>query len=392
VAFTYRGLERLEARLDAFAGYEDFRQGMFARARRYLGDLGDNDPVRWDDPLRQESHALFTVYGDSATARDEAARSLAAELGRAGLSVVHDQRADMLEGNREHFGFTDGFSQPALSGIAEGRRSRRGEGVQHSRVRRLWDGEWREVRVGEVLLGHRDEDGVIPGEDEPLLLNGTFMVWRKLEQHVDAFQEWLAGEAGPAREAQTALKAQILGRWPDGVSLVRSPASGGAYAARHADANAPHAPEINDFTYKSDPDGICCPLGAHVRRANPRDALGFYTERTRRNRIIRRGMPYVDPDGSRGLIFVCFNASITRQFEQIQGQWLMSGDAFGLGAQRDFLTAGLDPGQASERMTIHGDRAQPPRFVMRDRQFVTVHGGHYLFVPGIAALRRIAAG
>ncbi len=108
-----------------------------------------------------------------------------------------------------------------------------------------------------------------------------------------------------------------------------------------------------------------CPLGAHVRRSNPRDALGFRTERTRRNRIIRRGLPYVDRDETRGLIFVCFNASITRQFEQIQGNWLMSGDTFGVGAERDFLTAGLDPGQSSLRMTIQGDRDQPPLFLQR---------------------------
>jgi hypothetical protein len=129
-----------------------------------------------------------------------------------------------------------------------------------------------------------------------------------------------------------------------------------------------------------------------VRRANPRDALGFRTERTRRNRLIRRGMPYVDPDGSRGLVFVCFNASIMRQFEQVQGNWLMGGDTFGLGDQRDFLTAGLDPGQASLRMTIQGDRAHPPSFVERTTPFVTVRGGYYLFVPGLKALRKIAAG
>ena len=138
-----------------------------------------------------------------------------------------------------------------------------------------------------------------------------------------------------------------------------------------------------------------CPLGAHVRRSNPRDALGFRTERTRRNRIIRRGLPYVERDEtddreSRGLIFVCFNASIARQFEQIQGNWLMGGDTFGLGAERDFLTAGLDPGQSSIRMTIQGDRRRPPAFITRTEQFVTVRGGHYLFVPGLAALRRIA--
>jgi hypothetical protein len=105
-------------------------------------------------------------------------------------------------------------------------------------------------------------------------------------------------------------------------------------------------------------------------------------------------MPYVE-DGdppARGLIFVCFNASITRQFEQIQGNWLMGGDTFGLGAERDFLTGGIDPGRPAVRMTIQGDRRRPPRFLSRREQFVTVRGGHYLFVPGIAALGRIAGG
>jgi hypothetical protein len=68
----------------------------------------------------------------------------------------------------------------------------------------------------------------------------------------------------------------------------------------------------------------------------------------------------------------------------------MGGDTFGLGAERDFLTAGIDSGQPSVRMTIQGDRAHPPSFITRDRQFVTVRGGHYLFVPGLTALAGIA--
>jgi hypothetical protein len=101
-------------------------------------------------------------------------------------------------------------------------------------------------------------------------------------------------------------------------------------------------------------------------------------------------MPYQDREPpARGLIFVCFNASIARQFEQIQGSWLMQGDTFGLGADRDFLTGGLDHAGDTTRMTIQGDRAHPPQFLTRDRQFVTVRGGYYLFVPGIEALRRM---
>jgi Dyp-type peroxidase family len=387
VAFTHPGLKAIGVDDAPFRPFSDFREGMQARARAQLGDLGANDPHHWDPELTQEIHALFTVYGRTADVRRDAARGLADELVAAGIAVVHCQRADLLEGSREQFGFRDGFSQPALHGVSEDRRSRRGEGVQRPRLR-LTGEAWRDVKLGEFVLGHEDEDGVVPGGRDPLLRNGTFMVWRKLEQDVDAFTNWIETHAGDGPDARDALRAKILGRWPNGDSLIRRPASRaygtGAGEPRHHDL------EINDFTYAGDADGVRCPLGAHVRRCNPRDALGFRTERSRRNRIIRRGLPYVDRDESRGLIFVCFNASIARQFEQVQGNWLMGGDTFGIGAERDFLTAGLDPGQSSVRMTIQGDRRHPPSFITRTQQFVTVRGGHYLFVPGLSALRTLA--
>lgn len=387
VAFTHAGLAHLRVDLTSFAQFPDFIDGMYHRARTYLGDLGDNDPDNWDPRLPQDVHILFTVYGLGVDERDRAMDEIGQELRAADMTILHPQRADMLQGGREHFGFRDGFSQPALPGVAEDRRSRRGEGVQRPRLR-LTGQEWRDVALGEFVLGHRDEDGVVPGGRDPLLVNGTFMVWRKLEQDVEAFNGWLREQAGDDPDAARLIKAQILGRWPDGVSLIRRPAASGAYP--HDDIERPgHHPQINDFSYRHDPDGLGCPLGAHVRRANPRDALGFRTERTRRNRMIRRGMPYVDDDGSRGLVFVCFNASLTRQFEQVQRNWLMGGDTFGLGADRDFLTAGLDSGQPTVRMTIQGDRTRPPAFITRDRQFVTVRGGYYLFVPGLRALRQM---
>jgi Dyp-type peroxidase family len=389
VALTHSGLQILEADPAPFARFTDFTEGMQARARVRLGDLGDNDPDHWDAALKEEIHALFTVYGRSRDVRRDAARALSGELGDAGMAVVHHQCADLLKGGREHFGFRDGFSQPALEGVSEDRRSRRGEGVQRPR-RRLTGEAWRNVKLGEFVLGHEDEDGVVAGGRDPLLVNGTFMVWRKLRQDVDAFARWIEAHAGDSDAAQDALRAKILGRWPSGDSLVRRPAAT-TYRAGDDDPRG-HDLEINDFTYAEDAAGVRCPLGAHVRRSNPRDALGFRTERSRRNRIIRRGLPYVDRDESRGLIFVCFNASIARQFEQIQGNWLMGGDAFGLGVERDFLTAGLDPGQPSVRMTIQGDRRRPPSFITRTQQFVTVRGGHYLFVPGLSALRTIAGG
>ncbi|HWX52810.1 MAG TPA: hypothetical protein VNY34_05935, partial [Solirubrobacteraceae bacterium] len=238
--------------------------------------------------------------------------------------------------------------------------------------------------LGEFLLGFEDEDGITAGGEDPydVLRNGTFMVWRKLEQHNARLEEFLA-RAEPNPRDRERLEAKIVGRWKDGTSLIVAP-----HQVDPPDSAQPPALPRNEFDYGSDEHGVSCPLGAHVRRANPRVGLKYGTERTKRHRIIRRGMPYED-GAQLGLIFVCFNASITRQFELIQGKWLMDGDAFGLGEDRDFLVGH----GAGGKMTIPGDGARPARFLRRPREpFVTTHGGYYLFVPGIPALRRIAAG
>jgi hypothetical protein len=136
-------------------------------------------------------------------------------------------------------------------------------------------------------------------------------------------------------------------------------------------------------------------VGAHIRRSNPRDALGFEGRLSFRHRIIRRGMPYGPPlpdgaledDGAeRGLVFVCFNASISRQFEGVQVQWLNDGNIFGLGHDKDYL---LGDARTTAKMTVQG---APPYFLAPQPSFVTTRGGEYLFVPGRAALRAIAAG
>jgi Dyp-type peroxidase family len=373
IAFTYEGLRELAPmRAPAvFAGYEDFRDGMRQRAVEKLGDEGGNHPDHWEARLVEpEAHMLFTLYARTGDQLADHVAWLHATLARAGaITDYHFQYAQTLAGKREHFGFLDGFSQPALRGD---RPPFNGEGVLDRCA------SWRGLHVGEFLLGHFDEDGWKPGYRQPLLKNGTFMVWRKLRQHVDVFEQWLTAEAGPDAAAQERLKAQLVGRWPrSGESLITAP---------YFDPGAKGSEPDNEFVYSADPRGTRCPLGAHVRRANPRDGLGYRTQRTKRNRIIRRGMPYSDLDGTKGLIFVCFQASISRQFELIQGHWLQDGDAFGLGGDRDFITAATP---AAARMTLPGDKIRPPRFLTRDTQFVTTRGGYYLFVPGIRALRRL---
>jgi Dyp-type peroxidase family len=376
VALTYRGLQALEVDELALVGFpEDFRQGMAARAKE-IGDTGHNAPSKWEDGFKTgEAHVLVTVYGVDETVRDQRLHAYEERVRQdPGLRVVREpQRADGLKDAREHFGFADGFSQPAVAGSG---RPAHGAGVQ----RRLFG--WRHLRLGEFVLGHVDEDGVVAGGDAALLRNGTFMVWRKLAQNVPLFRRWLRDLAGGQPDEQELVGAKVVGRWREGGSLIRSPDS------------PTRAGRGRGFTYSRDRDGLRCPLGAHVRRANPRDAMGWRTERTKRHRIIRRGMPYgpwLDEDApddgeDRGLIFVCLNASIARQFELIQRHWLLDGDAFGLGSDQDLLLAPADP---RGKMTVPG---RPPRFLGPQQQLVTTRGGEYLFVPGMAALRALADG
>jgi Dyp-type peroxidase family len=374
VALTACGLEALELDQAALTRFPaEFRIGMAARAEE-LGDVGPSAPEYWDGGLGTgQAHVLITVYAPTEAARDERMAFWKRQVDAGGLGLVHEQLADALRHSREHFGFADGFSQPAVEGT---KRDPRGEGVMRRFI------GWRRVRLGEFVLGHRDEDGVVAGRDLPLLRNGTFMVWRKLEQDVALFRRWIRELARGDPEEEDWLKAKIVGRWPNGDSLVRSP-----------DGQDP-GPGRNQFRYGRDLDGLRCPVGAHVRRAYPRDALGWRTERTKRSRLIRRGMPYgrpldegaTDPDDEkRGLIFVCLNASIARQFELVQGQWLGDGDAFGLGSSRDVLVAKPHP---TGTMTVQGS---PPRFLSPPGQFVWTRGGEYLFVPGMDALRALAA-
>jgi Dyp-type peroxidase family len=379
VAFTYTGLAALgldEALLASFP--PEFREGMAARAER-LGDRGPSAPSRWE-PGFADAHVLVTLYGLD-EARLEAGRDALRGVGEGAVTLVHEQRAAELEGRRDHFGFADGIAQPAIRG--SGVAPRPGDGQPDGR------GGWREVRTGEFLLGYEDEDGRLPeAPAAPFERNGTFMVYRKLAMDVAAFRRFVAEAGYPG--GPELLAAKIVGRWPDGTPLVRSPEAPDPSLA--ADPAA-----INDFSYRGDGDGLRCPAGAHIRRANPRDAPGFFEGRlTNRHRIIRRGRPYgaplaagaIDDDGvDRGLVFVCFNVSIWRQFETVQALWIDDGDPFGLGPDKDFLVG--EPHGTEGKMTIPG---RPPFFLKPQPRFVTMRGGAYLFRPSMSGLRWLASG
>ena len=394
VALTFEGLAALGLSDRALGTFpDDFRAGMEARAA-LLGDAGTNHPEHWDSGLRAgDVHLVITALATQPRllAQQRGWLDLLLAESAGGLALVHDVSTELLphpgqkQFAREHFGFADGLAQPTIAGERVGPWKKPGKGAPEP------EGGWRDLAPGEFVLGYLDEDGVEPKAPiAPFDRNASFLVVRKLEQDVAGFTAYLDEAAGGNAAEAELLAAKIVGRWRDGTPLVTSPEAPDERFAPGGEL----ADQMNEFRYNGDPEGLRCPLGSHIRRSNPRDAFGEDDRRTRRHRIIRRGMPYgpppadpAVPDGERrGLLFACYQASIERQFETIQRSWLGDGDVLGLGEETDFLLSGDEPGGT---MTIQGS---PPRFLPRASPFVMLKGGGYFFAPSISAVSALGYG
>lgn len=401
VALTYSGLRALGVADTVLAALpESFSEPIRERARRVLGDVGQSDPRRWVQGLGTErSHVLVMVHGNEGVGADDefsaAVELLETRAIEQGLTIVHEQDAEALDNRREHFGWADGFGQPSIEGAG---KSRAGQGVPQA------DGiTWRDLKAGEFVHGYGDEDDqIVSGPAAPLLRNGTYMVYRKLYQDVALFEAGLREDAvrygsnvpsNPPLEVDHLIElmaAKIVGRWRDGAAIELEP---NRRPVRSLLDEAERDPD-NDFRYfAEDFNGVICPRGAHIRRTNPRDALGWDGSLTRRHRIIRRGMPYgraldsehANDDGEdRGLIFICMNADFERQFEFIQSQWCNDGNAFGLGTEQDYL---LGDKCGAGKSTIPGD---PPHILATKPNVVTTRGSEYLLMPGLRVLGKLA--
>jgi deferrochelatase/peroxidase EfeB len=172
----------------------------------------------------------------------------------------------------------------------------------------------------------------------------------------------------------------MVGRWPSGAPLVKAP-----------DQDAEALADDNDFTYRDDPRGLACPIGAHIRRANPRDSLGTdpagSLRTSDRHRLLRRARSYdLGRDGGTGLYFICLAGDLGRQFEFVQHTWLNNATFNGLYDDADPLTGPRDPAGAT--FTVPG---RPVRRRYRGLpQFIRTRGGAYFFLPGISAVRYLA--
>ena len=367
IAFTYSGLKNLGLGQDALDVFSlPFQEGMAAPYRaRLLGDNEENAPAGWEwGAPNNPVDILLMIYGkDEATLKAALEREQKA-LPAEGAELVKVLFAQRQPNTHEHFGFADGIGQPVMAGT--GNKQRQLQRTHHAT----------ELPVGEFLLGHPNVYNVIapspavkPADDPQRLLpvipadaaglnaetgmhdlgrNGSYLVFRQLAQRVAQFWQFLdkatcaaGGASNPG--ARDHLGAKFVGRYKSGAPLVLCP-----------EHDNPALGNENNFSYyPTDPDGIECPIGSHIRRCNPRDSLGpdpaTALNSANRHRLLRRGRSYgrplenplVDDGAERGLHFICLNSDLERQFEFVQQTWVSNPVFDGLDGEVDPLVGDL---------------------------------------------------
>jgi Dyp-type peroxidase family len=374
VAFTCNGLRALGVEEDALATFPpEFREGMPARAA-VLGDTGTNDPAHWvDKTASPDLHAIAILFARDAAEHDRSVsehdKLVATCRGVEVLSRLDLKATPPFDYAHDHFGYRDRLSQPVIEG--SGDEPTPGSGAP--------------LKAGEFILGYPDESGPGPALPQPEILsrNGSFMAYRRLEQHVGRFREFLR-EDDRTPEEQELLAAKLMGRWRSGAPLVLAPNKDDPALAADPQRN-------NNFNYKhEDPQGYAVPLGAHIRRMNPRDTA----VNMNRRRMIRRGATYgphlsegtQDEGEERGIAAFVICASLIRQFEFAQNVWVNDRNFHELGNERDPII-GTQDGTLEYKIPRRPIR----RKITGLPAFTTVRGGAYFFLPGLKALRWLSA-
>ena len=456
IAFTYSGLKHLGLPRKSLQSFPaEFSMGMKERWE-ILGDDVVSAPEHWDAIWQGELSVdiWVSIDGQTPTALEQRYREIRQILERddvkGGVTQLSGHRGDnseyqeakVLESRTEHFGYSDGISEAYFKGSGSNPIKVIGGGKPTRMPPDTREG-WEPLETGEFILGYRDESQEYPVAPIPRLLsyNGTFMIYRKLHQNVAAFNQYTEEVGRDFPGGKEALSAKFVGRWKNGAPLTLFPTQKEAdefdmqfktakckyYQAYQKDPEGESTlalkqdyerlrQQLVGYNFNRDLSGSRCPVGAHTRRVNPRGSLEFGKEAfdtpgalVNRRRILRRGLPYgkkvTDPsqdDGNHGVIFMCLCASIARQFEFIQQQWINYGNDFKLANDKDPLLGnhGQTPDRkGTGRMVIEGEKAdtggkngRPPFFCSNLTRFVETRGGDYFFVPSLTALRMIGEG
>ena len=328
-------------------------------------------PHSWTWPAAEALHALVWISGPDGASVAAVEQHLVPRP-----DIVVNRSLSARRDALDPFGFKDGVVQPAVEGFHT---------PSEIVGRGAWTAEgWRGLKPGEFIIGQEDEGGERrrpePGD---VLANGTYLVFRQIKT-------W--------RTRLTALEnrySQQLGVPPDEVAgwLVgrNRPRPNNDGTSLMVDGPA----EDRGFIYGHDPEGLVCPLGAHVRRSNPRDSMGKDGRRAQHHHIIRRGMTYFkneahaeNPGSSpKGLAFISLQGRIEDGFEFIQGRWLNTGATLHAGVDPDPIAGNAAPDVAAPQFVKSG---QPSAVIELKEPLTEVLGGEYFVMPSMDGLRILA--
>jgi deferrochelatase/peroxidase EfeB len=400
IGFTWAGLEALGVPAGVLGDFPPaFQQGPAARAMAPdpdfargvgLGDCGDSAPANWvfGAAATPTVHILVSLYTDEHRIRrlEDVSARLRTRFAATGLTeVIAPIDANALPHGGVHFGYRDGIAQPEIAGA----NPRDRPDMQPK------------ASPGDFLLG-RDYVNVFGGNYLGSLLpalgdNATYAAFRMVRQDVQAFEQLLAQWSAHWGIDPEYLAAKLLGRWRNGVPLTLSPDASQTdppISDAHLN-NFDYAPAAGHTTYYDDVEGRRCPIGAHIRRLNPRGALVTGLPHSRR--LIRRGMPYGPPfhpgqpdEHERGLVGLFICGDLELQYEFIVRVWA-NGDlaTHGLRGTRDPII-GHQP-DAGGQFALRTDDGRDPIVLTGLPTLVQTRGSVYCFVPGIGGLRYLAA-
>ncbi len=371
-AFTYNGLQTLGVPADSLATFpQAFREGMAARVAEF--ETGDSAPEKWERPYGTgDIHLALTLLSISEEKYEDKLALAREQLQDLRVRVLCLEKFAQVAGGRTPFGYKDGISFPNIRGNTA------------SPIVSLEE----PVAAGEFVLGYPGDRGRAIPMPQPDVLgrNGTFAGFRKLHSHVALFRQFLRDNA-TAGLSEELLAAKMVGRWQSGTPLMLSP-------ERDDPELSGDMQRVNRFLYGDDEAGGKCPVGAHIRRMNPRDTKLAVMSNVNLRRIIRHGTTYGTPlaagaledDGqSRGIFFIFLSATAPDTYEFLKREWIQNGNFLGLGTQRDPIAGSHD---SSETFTV------PMRPVRRRiplmESFTRTLGGEYAFLPSLSALRWIS--
>jgi Dyp-type peroxidase family len=387
---THQGLRALRVSEASLASFpEEFVDGAVARAER-IGDSGPSAPDNWTGGLAgADVHALVFLFAQGEDILERVSALLRRHLAdKSAFREISAQDARALPGNVAHFGYRDGFAQPTIDGGPPP----------------LVPDVLPKAPPGEFVLGYPSQYAgfayPVPSPADELGANGSFVAYRVLAQDCASFERFLARASRETGLDVELIAAKLCGRWRNGVPLSLSPETPNANLASERYNIFDYLPTDAVPDAYDDRRGYRCPIGAHVRRMNPRHSTVAGNSGLKR-RLVRRGLPYGPPydpghpdDGiERGLLGLFIGASLKDQFEFLMSDWANKGS--------------FAPGLRSSRDAIIGDNSSPDAVFLLPREgqptvqlgglsrFVTCRGGAYCFLPSVTAVRylgRVARG